>query len=207
MSIVFIISAPSGSGKSTLVQKLLQSVDGLDFSISYTTRAPRGKERNGENYHFVGRAAFEAMRDRGELLEWAEVFGNYYGTAREAFRKAQERGHDLVLDIDVQGAGQLKEQLPDAVRIFILPPSRSELEHRLRSRSLDDDAVITRRLHDASQEIRNYYAYDYILVNDQLERAAEKLKAIFLAERCRKQRAEAVIQPILQTFEIERKDA
>ena len=204
MSIVFIISAPSGSGKSTLVHMLLSSLDGLDFSISYTTRAPRGGEKDGEAYRFVDRATFEAMRGRGELLEWAEVFGNYYGTARATLSIARERGHDLVLDIDVQGAAQLKKQLPEAVSIFILPPSRSELEHRLRSRSLDNDAVITRRLHDASQEIGNYSAYDYILVNDQLERAAEKLKAIFLAERCRKQQAEAVIQPILKSFAIDK---
>lgn len=141
------------------------------------------------------------MRDGGELLEWAEVFGHYYGTGRSALERARECGHDLVLDIDVQGAAQLKKQLPEAVTVFILPPSRSELEKRLRSRSLDEDAVIARRLRDASKEIRNYSAYDYILVNDQLDRSAEKLKGIFLAERCRKQRAEVIIQPILRSFE------
>ena len=140
------------------------------------------------------------MRDRGELLEWAEVFGYFYGTARAALEEAERRGHDLVLDIDVQGAAQLKKQLPEAVTVFILPPSRGELESRLRSRSLDDEAVIGRRLRDASKEIRNYAAYDYILVNDRLEQSAEKLQGIFWAERCRKQRAEAIIQPILETF-------
>ena len=144
------------------------------------------------------------MRGRGEFLEWAEVFGHFYGTARAVLEEAEKRGHDLVLDIDVQGAGQLKERLPEAVTVFILPPSRDELEKRLRSRSLDPEAVIARRLRDASREIRNYSAYDYILVNDRLEVAAEKLKGIFLAERCRKQRAESVIQPILKTFEEER---
>ena len=200
---VFIISAPSGSGKSTLVKMLLESLEGLDFSISYTTRPPRRGEKDGENYHFVSREEFLAMRDGGRLLEWAEVFGNFYGTASAALEQAQKRGHDLVLDIDVQGAAQLKKQLPEAVSVFILPPSRSELEKRLRSRSLDDEAVIMRRLRDASREIRNYSAYDYILVNDRLDRSAEELKSILLAERCRKQRAEEIIQPILESFEKE----
>jgi len=203
---VFIISAPSGSGKSTLVNMLLTSLERLDFSLSYTTRPPRGAEKDGANYHFVSRAEFLAMRDRGELLEWAEVFGHFYGTARATLEQAERRGHDLVLDIDVQGAAQLRKRLPEAVTIFILPPSRSELETRLRSRSLDEEAVIARRLRDASKEIRNYAAYDYILVNDQLDRSAEKLKGIVLAERCRKQQAEAIIQPILQTFQEEEKD-
>ena len=201
MSLVFVISAPSGSGKSTLVKMLLESVEGVDFSISYTTRPPRRGETDGENYRFVSRDEFLAMRDAGELLEWAEVFGHCYGTPRAALDEARRRGHDLVLDIDVQGAGQLKKQLPEAISVFILPPSRAELEKRLRSRSLDEDAVIRRRLRDASREIANYSAYDYLLVNDQLVRAAEKLKGIFLAERCRRQRAEEVIQPILRSFQ------
>src|SRR5712692_89429 len=204
---LFIVSAPSGSGKSTLVKMLLASLDRLDFSISYTTRRPRGNERNGEEYHFVSREEFLAMRGRGELLEWAEVFGNYYGTGRAALEEAEKAGHDLVLDIDVQGTAQLKKRLPEAVTVFILPPSRGELEHRLRSRSLDDEAVIARRLRDASKEIRNYSAYDYIVVNDQLDRAAERLRSILVAERCRKERAEPVLQPILKTFEDDQKDA
>src|SRR5262249_6750166 len=158
----------------------------------YTTRPPRKGEKEGESYHFVTREQFEAMRERGEFLESAEVFGYHYGTARAALEEAEKRGRDLVLDIDVQGAAQLKERLPEAVSVFVLPPSRDELEKRLRSRSLDDDAVIARRLGDASKEIRNYSAYDYILVNDQLERSAEKLRGILLAERCRTGRATAV---------------
>lgn len=201
MPLVFIISAPSGSGKSTLVRMLLDAVDHVDFSISFTTRPPRKGEMDGESYHFVSREEFLAMRDSGQMLEWAEVFGHFYGTPRSILDQARGRGHDLVLDIDVQGAGQLKERLPEAVTVFILPPSRAELEKRLRVRSLDEDAVIRRRLRDASREIANYAAYDYLLVNDQLDRAAEKLKGIFLAERCRRQRAEAVIQPILQSFQ------
>ena len=201
MPLVFIISAPSGSGKSTLVRMLLDAVDHVDFSISFTTRPPRKGETDGESYHFVSREEFLAMRDSGQMLEWAEVFGHFYGTPRSILDQARSRGHDLVLDIDVQGAGQLKERLPEAVTVFILPPSRAELEKRLRIRSLDEDAVIRRRLRDASREIANYAAYDYVLVNDQLDRAAEKLKGIFLAERCRRQRAEAVVRPILQSFQ------
>jgi guanylate kinase len=199
--LVFVISAPSGSGKSTLVKMLLEAVEGVDFSVSYTTRAPRPGERDGESYRFVKREEFLAMLDAGRLLEWAEVFGNFYGTPRTVLEEAQQRGHDLVLDIDVQGAAQLKKQLPDAVTVFILPPSRAELEKRLRSRSLDADDVMRRRLRDARREIANYAAYDYVLVNDQLDRAAERLKGILLAERCRRQRAEAVLQPILQSFQ------
>jgi guanylate kinase len=199
--IVYIISAPSGSGKSTLVKMLMESVEGLDFSISCTTRPPRRGEKDGENYHFMSREAFFALREAGGLLESAEVFGHFYGTPRSALDLARERGRDLVLDIDVQGAAQLKKQLPEAVTVFILPPSRSELEKRLRSRSLDEDAVIARRLRDASREIGNYSAYNYVLVNDQLDRAAEKLKSILLAERCRTKRAEGIIQPILESFE------
>ncbi len=206
MSLLFIISAPSGSGKSTLVKMLLESMEDLDFSISCTTRPPRGGEKDGEHYHFVTQEQFLAMRDRGELLEWAEVFGHFYGTPRSALDQARRLGRDLVLDIDVQGAAQLKKQLPEAVTIFILPPSRRELEERLRSRSLDDDAVMARRLRDARREIQNYSAYDYIVVNDHLDQSAEKLQGIFLAERCRKQRAEAIVKPILETFDEARKD-
>jgi len=206
MSMLFIISAPSGSGKSTLVQRMLQSLDGLEFAISCTTRPPRGGEKDGEHYRFVTGGQFLAMRDRGELLEWAEVFGYCYGTPRAAWEQARQRGRDLVLDIDVQGAAQLKKQLPEAVTIFILPPSRSELESRLRSRSLDEEAVIARRLRDASREIRNYAAYDYIVINDQLDRSTEKLKAILLAERCRQRQAAAVLRPILDTFKEQGKD-
>ena len=201
MSLLFVISAPSGSGKSTLVKMLLEADGGLDFAISCTTRAPRAGEKDGEHYHFVTRGQFAAMRDRGELLEWAEVFGHFYGTPRSALDQARQRGRDLVLDIDVQGAGQLKKQLPEAVTVFILPPSRKELEGRLRSRSLDDEAVIARRLRDARREIQNYSVYDYIVVNDRLEQAAMKLRGILLAERCRQQRAEPVVQPILKTFD------
>ena len=201
MTTIFIVSAPSGSGKSTLVRHLLANVPGLTFSVSYSTRAPRGNEVEGESYHFVSRAEFEKMAGLDEFLEHAEVFGNYYGTHRRALEQAQEQGKDLVLDIDVQGARQLKSKIPEAVTIFILAPSREILEQRLRTRSEDSDAVIRRRLRDAANEIRNYSAYDYVLVNNELAQSDEALAAIVRAERVRRRRMEEQIRPILETFE------
>jgi len=185
MTTVYIISAPSGSGKSTLVNEIRQLVEGLYFSISYTTRPPRGSEQNGREYFFVARSEFEAMIRQGEFLEYAEVFGNYYGTARRFQREAEQTGQDLLLDIDVQGAWQIKQKLPQAVSIFILPPDRNTLERRLRTRRLDAEEVIQRRLVTATREIENYAKYDYILVNDRLEESVEALKSILLAERLR----------------------
>jgi guanylate kinase len=200
MTTVFIISAPSGSGKSTLVNRLLACVPGLMFSVSYTTRPPRGHEVQGENYHFISRAEFEAYIRRDEFLEYAEVFGNYYGTHRGVLEDAQRQGRDLVLDIDVQGARQLKGKIPEAVTIFILAPSREILEQRLRARSEDADPVIERRLRDAANEIRNYSAYDYVLINKELNQSDETLAAIVRAERVRRNRMEEQIRPILETF-------
>jgi guanylate kinase len=186
MTTVYIISAPSGSGKSTLVDKVRQIVPNLDFSISYTTRPPRGNEQNGREYFFVSPEQFREMIRRDEFLEYADVFGNYYGTAKSVLRQAEERGKDLLLDIDVQGAEQIKAKLPSALSIFIMPPDRKTLEARLRKRSLDAQEVIQRRLVTASREIENYEKYDYILVNDRLEESIEALMAILLAERLRR---------------------
>jgi len=202
MSIVFIISAPSGSGKSTLVHRLLHDVAGLTFSISYTTRPPRGQEQDGRSYHFISRQEFEERLSRAEFLEHAEVFGNYYGTHRSALDEARRVDLDLVLDIDVQGAGQLKSKIPDAVTIFILAPSREILEQRLRARSEDSDVVIERRLRDAAREIGNYGEYDYVLINSDLQSSSESLNAIVRAERMRRVRMEPQIRPILETFEL-----
>lgn len=188
--LIFIISAPSGSGKTTLTRELLSSVRDLEFSISYTTRPPRGSEQNGREYFFVTREQFEEMLKRDEFLEHACVFGNYYGTAKRHLQEAKQRGTDLVLDIDVQGAAQLKIKLPHAISIFILPPSRDDLEKRLRRRSqaehMNDQEVIERRLRTATKEIESYRIYDYILVNDRLEKSVDQLKAIVLAERARR---------------------
>jgi len=217
MSKVFIISAPSGSGKSTLVNELRRAVDRLDFSISYTTRPPRGSEQNGREYYFVSRQEFERMLAADEFLEHADVFGHYYGTAKRFLREAQSRDNDLLLDIDVQGAAQIKQKMPEAVSVFVLPPSREELERRLRRRSqaehMASEEVIQRRLHTASKEIENWPKYDYILVNDRLEYSIDQLKAIVLCERepvtewsktlaepCRKSNAAERLKLILASF-------
>jgi guanylate kinase len=201
--IIFIISAPSGSGKSTLTNELRRIVPNLEFSISYTTRPPRGSEQSGREYFFISREEFERMIAEDDFLEYAEVFGNYYGTARRFLREAAARGHDLLLDIDVQGAAQVKQKAPDAVSIFILPPSREELERRLRRRSEADDEeqrkllgngarlfnteeIIQRRLRTAAQEIENFSRYDYILVNDRLEQSIDTLRSIVEAERIKR---------------------
>jgi guanylate kinase len=185
--IVYIISAPSGSGKSTLVNVLLELTPRLDFSISYTTRPPRGSEQNGKQYYFVSREEFEQMIAADEFLEHASVFGtHYYGTARRSLREAEEKGNDLLLDIDVQGAAQIKQKLPEAVSIFVLPPDRKTLEWRLVKRGEDSPPVIIRRLEAARREIENFDKYDYVLINDKLEESSEGLQSIVISERLRR---------------------
>ncbi len=200
MPSVFIISAPSGSGKSTLVGQLMQTVTRLRFSVSYTTRQPRGNEVDGKEYYFISREQFQARVDRNEFLEWADVFGNFYGTHQSELDRAAAEGVDLILDIDVKGARQLKERIPGAVSIFILPPSRQELEQRLRSRSQDSEEVIQRRLSEAAEEIRNYSQYDYVLVNKDVQASVDNLTAIVSANRSRRHWMEQQIRPILETF-------
>ena len=185
--ILFIISAPSGSGKSTLVNEVRKQLSGIEFSVSWTTRAPRGSEQDGREYHFTSREEFERMLAAGLFMEHAEVFGNYYGTARSSLEHARRDGHDLVLDIDVQGAAQVRTAMPEAVSIFVLPPNPRVLRTRLRNRSRAEGVVneeeVYRRLSEASKEIENYRQYGYILVNDTLDRAVAQLEAIVLAER------------------------
>ncbi|PYV75866.1 MAG: guanylate kinase [Acidobacteria bacterium] len=217
MTTIFIISAPSGSGKSTLVNVVRRTLPNLEFSISYTTREPRGAEKNGCEYFFITREQFEEMIRDDEFLERANVFGNYYGTAKRFLNKAAADGKDLLLDIDVQGAQQIKAKLPEAVSVFILPPNRAELERRLRERSQDSEEVIQKRLKAAGREIENYWKYDYILVNDRLEDSVDTLNAILLSERlrrngradaslsaradsCRLEQIRERIQPILRSF-------
>ncbi|MGA7217475.1 MAG: guanylate kinase [Candidatus Sulfotelmatobacter sp.] len=220
--LIYVISAPSGSGKSTLVNELLKKVDDLEFSISYTTRAPRGSEINGRQYFFISRPEFEKMIRDDEFLEYAEVFGkDYYGTARRFLREAEQNGRDLLLDIDVQGAAQIQQKLAHACSIFILPPDRKTLEERLRKRSEDSDEVMERRLNTATREIENYERYNYILINDQLEDSIKLLRAIVRGERlaragrdlsteekkimaladcCRLENVRDRLQPILESF-------
>lgn len=201
MTNVFIISAPSGSGKSTLVGRLLGSDPDLLFSVSYTTRHRRGREVDGVDYCYISRTEFEDRIANGEFLEHAEVFGNYYGTHEGVLERARKNGKDLILDIDVQGARQLKGRIPEAVSIFVLAPSRDVLEQRLRARSEDSEATIERRLREAAEEIRNYKQYDYVIVNSDVAESVEGLVAIVRAERVRRLRMEERIQPILRSFE------
>jgi guanylate kinase len=221
--LVFIISAPSGSGKSTLTNELLKLVPNLEFSISYTTRPLRGSEQNGKHYHFITVDEFNRMIAAGEFLEYANVYGNCYGTAREFLRQAGRKGNDLLLDIDVQGAAQIKRNLTDSISIFVLPPDRKTLEWRLRNRSEDSEDVIQRRLQTATREIEEYDKYDYIVINDKLEESVERLRAIVLSERqrrldgplseddkryfelaesCRLANAREKVQPILASFSV-----
>ena len=200
MTTVFIISAPSGSGRSTLTSALIRTVPNIRFSVSYTTRQPRGQEKDGEDYFFITREEFERRAALGEFLEHAEVFGNYYGTHFSELERAARDGYDLVLDIDVQGARQLKEKIPAGVSIFVLAPSRQVLEERLRSRGQDSDEVIQRRLREAAEEIRNYDRYDYVLVNQEVAASIDTLVSIVKATRSRRDRMEDSIRPILDTF-------
>lgn len=198
--LVFVISGPSGSGKSTLVKKVLE-LPRMLFSVSFTTRPPRPTETNGEWYNFVTQAEFQRMADAGEFLECAQVFGKqWYGTPKKWLEQARAGGQDLVLEIDVQGADQVRKKINAPVMIFILPPSREELEKRLRERSEDSDQEIRRRLKRAEEEIKRYSAYDFFVVNDDVERAGREVQAIATAARSRTADNERRIQKILETF-------
>lgn len=187
--VMFVISSPSGAGKSVLSRLLLQSDPEIRLSVSVTTRPRRPSEVDGVHYHFVDVPTFEAMRDRGDLLEWAEVHGNYYATPRAKVELALAEGRDVLFDIDVQGTLQLYERMrPDVVSVFILPPSIAELQNRLRRRAEDEDHVIRRRLITAENEIAHWSDYDYVLVNDDLERCYKQLQQILMTERLRRHR-------------------
>lgn len=197
---LFVISAPSGSGKTTLVRRLLDTLDDVQFSISFTTRSVRGSERDSVDYHFISEESFRSKIEEGEFLEWAEVHGNLYGTSKLETEKIRTGGEDIVMDVDVQGATQVRKAQPDAVTLFIMPPSFGVLEDRLRGRRQDSDKVIEGRLDEARHEIHHYKDYDYVLINDSVERTSELLKAIVLAERMRPHLLQDRIRPILDTF-------
>ena len=197
---LIVVSGPSGAGKSTVLARALAEMDRLQFSISHTTRKPRPGEKDGVEYHFSTRAAFLSMREAGQFLEWAEVHGELYGTARSEYDRARGQGVDLLLDVDVQGAAQVRTQFADAVSIFILPPSYLALERRLRGRGPNDEAQFRRRLDAAREELSLYREYDYAIVNEHLEVSVEELKSVIRASRCRTGRVNGLAQRILGTF-------
>ncbi len=198
---IFIISAPSGSGKSTLVTSLLESVPNLTFSVSYTTRQPRGNEVNGREYFFIDETAFKKMIANDQFVEYARVFDHYYGTARVYVERALAEGRDLILDIDTEGATQVQNQMPEAVSIFVMPPSYEALKTRLENRRQDSAETIQKRLDWASQkEIYRYRNYDYVVVNEDLAQSFDFMRCIILAERSRRQRMTHRVQSIINTF-------
>ncbi len=197
---IFIISAPSGSGKSTIVRHLLDAAPEIEFSVSYTTRPPREGEKDGKDYVFVSPLRFRRMIAARAFAEWAQVYGNYYGTPLRQLRRAQQRGKDILLDIDVQGHRKVRRRAPDAVSVFLMPPSLQELERRLWQRHSDAPEVIARRLAAAREEVRNWEEYDYTVVNDDVRHAARALSSILTAARLRRENQREKIQKILKTF-------
>lgn len=197
---LFVVSGPSGAGKSTLLARVLASVTGLRFSVSHTTRPPRPGEEDGVQYHFVTEAAFRRLIQQGQFLEWAEVHGHLYGTCRTELERAAADGVDLLLDVDVQGAAQVRAKFRDTVTVFILPPSYQALESRLRGRGMEDERALARRLAAARAELGLFHEYDYAIVNDNIEESARSLGCVVRAARTRTGRAEARCRGILDTF-------
>jgi guanylate kinase len=197
---LFIVSAPSGAGKTTLVERLVEQTPQLRMSRSYTSRAARPGEADGVDYNFVTRARFEAMVAAGDFLEWADVFGNLYGTCASDTARLLADGSDVVLVIDVQGARQVRLLRPDATTVFVMPPSYQVLEQRLRGRSKDSEAAILRRLEVARQEVASFTEYDFIVVNDEVTAAVERLRGIVLSGRCRLQCMRSAAERIVRTF-------
>lgn len=201
---LFIVSAPSGAGKTTLIQNLMNRPEGLgrlEFSVSHTTRSPRLGERDGREYHFVTPADFQTMVEEDRFLEWARVHGNLYGTSRDEVDPRLERGVDVLLDIDVQGAEQVLARRPDSQSIFVLPPSYADLERRLRGRNLDGAADITRRLDVSLSEIKRYPNYRYVIINRDAALASEALAAIILEKRSRRERMDSSVSEVVADFE------
>ena len=199
--LLFIVSAPSGAGKTTIVERLVEQTPGLRMSRSYTSRPARQGEQDGVDYNFVTRDTFEAMIARNDFLEWADVFGNLYGTCASDTERMLAAGEDVVLVIDVQGARQIRKRSSGrATTVFVMPPSYSVLERRLRGRSKDSDAAIQRRLEVARQEVASFAEYDFLVVNDELTAAVDRLRSVVLAERARLKHMHAAAEQIVRTF-------
>jgi guanylate kinase len=189
---LFVVSAPSGAGKTSLCRSLLEVRSELEFAVSHTTRKPRSEEEDGRDYHFVTEATFREMAGNGEFAEWAQVHGNLYGTSRKNLDELLDRGVDVLHDIDVQGAGQLRSTFGgDAVYVFILPPSSDALGERLRARGSDTDEVIAERLQKAKEEMQNYSAYDYVIINNEFDEALKELEAVVIAQHLRCEKIDA----------------
>ena len=186
VGLIFIISAPSGTGKTTLVREVIQQLPGLQFSVSFTTRLPRPNEKEGEDYHFVSHSFFQKMVKKKEFLEWAEVLGNRYGTPRPDLKKLKSEGIDFILDIDTQGAKKVMKEIDQPVLIYLLPPSLKILRERLINRGVDSLEMVKFRLSNARRDMEEAYGYHYVIINDSIEDAIEKLKSIIIAERCRR---------------------
>jgi guanylate kinase len=197
-ALVIIISAPSGTGKTSICRHIFREFPDIRFSVSYTTRRPRPGEVDGRDYHFVTEAAFKEKMQKGEFAEWAENYGNLYGTSRQVIEEIRSRGEDLILDVEPRGARALKELYPDGVFVFVLPPDLAELKKRLQKRGAEDDETRKRRFQKAKDEIREVFWYDYIIVNDRLESAVERLRAVYLAEKCRRERQSPVIERFMK---------
>lgn len=197
---VIVVSAPSGAGKSTVLGRILEELPGIRFSVSHTTRRPREGEADGVHYHFVSKKAFEELKSSGRMLEWARVHDHLYGTSHAEYERAKSEGVDLLLDVDVQGAAQVRMKIPDSVSIFILPPSFEALERRLRGRGSESEAVVARRLRVAAEEASLFGEYEFTMVNDDLDRCVESLKCVIRAARCRTSRVEGEAGRILDTF-------
>lgn len=197
---LYIFAAPSGAGKTSLVKALVDSIDNIEVSVSHTTRAPRPGEIDGVNYHFIDTNKFQEMVAKGNFLEHAQVFDNFYGTARTNIEQRLAAGVDVILEIDWQGARQVREQFPECIGVFILPPSRESLEERLRNRGQDDDEVIARRMRDAVNEMSHYAEFDYLVVNDDFNTALAELAAIVTARRLRTENQASRHQPMLQAL-------
>ncbi len=200
---VIVLSAPSGAGKTSLARRAMDSLPDLCFSVSHTTRSPRGDEKHGIDYFFVTRGEFEEMTDRGIFLEHAQVHGHDYGTSRRFVEEQLQRGQDVLLDIDVQGALQVRRKMPECLMVFVLPPSLEELERRLRGRGVDDPVEIEKRLQGARREIGFYNHYDYIIVNDRIDESVNELKSIIQAARCRLDRRRSRAGRVARSFEEE----
>jgi guanylate kinase len=197
---LIVVSGPSGAGKSTVLNRVMAELDAIRFSVSHTTRIPRSGEKDGVEYHFVSRREFERLISEGAFLEWAEVHGEMYGTARAEYDRAAREGVDLLLDIDVQGADQVGQKFDDAVTVFVIPPSYTDLERRLRGRGPDDEATFQRRLAVAGQEMAHFRKYQYAIVNVDLEASVEALKTVIRAARLRTSRVAETAEKILSTF-------